>query len=322
MANKNQLLSWAAYSANFEILQIFLRKDDDVDQLQVAALFGAPPLHHAVEGRAIVNTWTDSRNFDDYLHCNDFISIRLLEKKLREKNLDEDNAITKINKNEYSAREACAKLLLHAGADILTTDECGRMADPGAMAPNEAQIWWYKLVATEIINIKNDLNVAGNGTAIVASLVATASFVGPLQPPLNYVAIPSETAIVDVGVQVTETLIKIFIISNSLSFYFAIASIMFAIMPSLQFKKEALMSRPCDNLRRSRMNISMAVGLLVVSISSVLISFVASSLVVIPLQHRRLVIYSMVIGGLYCYIGLTSLYLYFVKLFLLMFTKK
>ncbi|CAM6058043.1 unnamed protein product [Sphagnum tenellum] len=80
------------------------------------------------------------------------------------------------DRNQYSAKQACAKLLLQYGADILATDENRRMADPGAEATNEARIWWYEFVAKETLNIKNDLNAAGTGTAVVATLVATASF--------------------------------------------------------------------------------------------------------------------------------------------------
>jgi hypothetical protein len=41
------------------------------------------------------------------------------------------------------------------------------MADPGAWAPNEARIWWYKLVAKETLNIKTDLNATGTRTPVV-----------------------------------------------------------------------------------------------------------------------------------------------------------
>jgi len=98
---------------------------------------------------------------------------------------------------------------------------------------------------------KNDLNAVGTGTAVVATLVATASFVGPLQPPLNYLAMSSGIATLDVGVQVTEFLIKVFLVNNSLSFYLAITSIMLAIMPSLPTPKEGLVFGPFDDLKRS-----------------------------------------------------------------------
>ncbi|CAK9870366.1 unnamed protein product [Sphagnum jensenii] len=320
----NKLLAVAAYSG-VEILQHFLQKDD-VDKLNVVcAPFPAPPLHLAVEAQPFWTNWPDSRTFDGWLHCNDFISIELLEKKLGEKDPEEDSAIANTKKsslnsygvpdrNQYSAKQACANLLLQAGADILATDKISRMADPGARAPNEAKIWWYELVAKETLNIKNDLNAAGTGTAVVATLVATASFVGPLQPPLNYVGMSSGTTTVDVGVQVTEALIKVFLVSNSLSFYLAITSIMLAIMPSLPIPKEGLVSGPCDDLKRSRRTISIAIGMLLASIISVLISFAASSLAVLPLQHRGLMAYSTSIGGLICCIGIFFFFLRFLRL--------
>jgi hypothetical protein len=277
----NELLAMAAYSGNVEILQHLLLKDD-VDKLNVVCnSFGAPPLHLAVKatmvwrGCLISRGWSDSRTFDDWLLCNDFMSIELLEKKLGEKDRKEDSAMAntkktmygEANRDQYSARQACANLLLQAGADILATDENRRMADPGELAPNEARIWWYEFVARETLNIKNDLNAAGTGTAVVATLVATASFVGPLQPPLNYVGMSSGTATVDVGVQVTEFMIRVFLVSNGLSFYLAITAIMLAIMPSLPIPKEGLVSGPCDDLKRSRRTISIAIGMLLASIT-------------------------------------------------------
>ncbi len=278
--------------------------------------FGAPPLHLAVNGGGTLMTkpTVDDRSFDDWLHCNDFISIELLEKKWQMQGYGEDPAIANTDKRNYSAKKACANLLLQAGADILATDKDGCIADPGVWAPDEARTWWYELVAKETRNIKNDLKDAGTGTAVVATLVATASFVGPLQPPLNYVAMSSGTATIDLGVQVTALLIKVFLVSNSLSFYLSITSIMLAIMPSLPIPKEGLVFGPCDDIKRSRRTISIAIGMLLMSIISVLISFAASSLVVIPLHHRRLMAYSMAIGGLVCSIAIFFFSLCFLRL--------
>jgi len=238
------------------------------------------------------------------------MSIKLLERKLREQDLEED----KMEYNEYNGRKACANLLLQSGADILATDKYGYMADPRERAPNETRIWWYELVAKETFNIKNDLNVAATGTALIATLVTTASFVGPLTPPLNYVAMLFGIATVDVGVQITELLIKVFLINNSLSFYLAITSIMLAFMPSLPIPKEGLVFGPCDDLKRSRRTISIAIGMLLASIISVLISFAAFSLVVIPLQHRTLMVYTTLIGGLICFLGIFFFFLRFLRL--------
>ncbi|CAM6030504.1 unnamed protein product [Sphagnum balticum] len=319
---KNIFIGCAALSGNVEILQLFLQTED-VDELNIVSYpFGAPPLILAVEARTFWRGWPNSRTFDDGVHCNDFISIELLEKKLGKKDLKGDSAIANTNKtidfkcnmNQYSVKQVCASLLLQAGADILSTDRNGRMADPGVLAPNEARIWWYELVAKETLNIKNDVNAAGTAAAVVATLVATASFVGPLQPPLNYVAMSSGTALVDFGVQVTEILIKVFLVSNGLSFYLAITSILLAIMPSLRIPREGLVFGPYDDIKRSRRTISIAIVMLLVSIISVLISFAASSLVVIPLQHRGLMAYSTSIGGLICCIGIIFFLLRFLRL--------
>ncbi|CAM6034969.1 unnamed protein product, partial [Sphagnum compactum] len=173
---ENELLSLAASSGNVEILQLLLQKDD-VDKLNVVChSCRAPPLHLAVKEK-LLNRRAGPRAFDDWLHCNDFISIEVLEKRLRTQDPKKDSALTNIDKtkygvqnikiNQYNARKACANLLLQAGADILITDKDKCMADPGPWAPNEARIWWYELVAKETLNIKNDLNAAGTGTAVV-----------------------------------------------------------------------------------------------------------------------------------------------------------
>jgi hypothetical protein len=91
------------------------------------------------------------------------------------------------------------------------------------------------------------------------------------------------TATIDVGVQVTKLMIKVFLVNNGLSFYLAMTSIMLAIMPSLPIPKEGLVFGPCDDLKQR--TISIAIGMLLASIISVIISFAASLLVVIPLQH-------------------------------------
>jgi len=86
------------------------------------------------------------------------------------------------------------------------------------------------------------------------------------------------TATIDVGVQVIELMIKVFLMSNGLSFYLVMTSIMLAIMPSLPIPKEGLVFGPCDDLKQSQRTISIDIGILLASIISVLISFAASSL--------------------------------------------
>jgi hypothetical protein len=310
---KNDLLSKAAQSGNAEILQLFLQRKD-VDNLNVyVPYYGVPPLHLVLNTFPDRGNWGNPQNFDNWLHCNDFISTKLLEEKLLEKDLEANSATADINSNQCNI-QACVNLLLQSGADILATDEYGCIAYLPERASNETRKWWYELVAKETLNIKIDLNTAGNGTAVVATLVATASFVGPMQPPLNYVVMASETATIDVGVQITQVLIKLFLVSNSLSFYLAITAIMLAIMPSLPISKEGLVFGPCDDLRRSRRTISIAIGMLLATIISVLISFAASSLVVIPLQHRGLMAYSTSIGGLICCIVIFFFFLRFLRL--------
>jgi len=52
--------------------------------------------------------------------------------------------------------------------------------------PEKVQNWWLLKVAKEDQENKNKLITAANVVSVTAALVAMASFVGPLQPPLDY----------------------------------------------------------------------------------------------------------------------------------------
>ncbi len=92
MHEENVFLRYAASSGNVEILQLFLQ-NDDVDKLNIVCnLFGAPPLHLLVE-QTVLGPSANPQTFDDWVHCNDFINIELLEKNLPEKDLEKDSAI-------------------------------------------------------------------------------------------------------------------------------------------------------------------------------------------------------------------------------------
>ncbi len=208
--------------------------------------------------------------------------------------------------------------MLQAGADIWAKDQMGNWADPGAAASDGGRKWWYERVAKETENTRNQLNAAGTGIAVVAALVATASFVGPLQPPLGYVSMPSGSTTIDLGVQETQFMIRVFVVTNSLSFYLAIASIMLAIVPSLPIPQDGLLFGVRDELQRSRKTVSIAIAMLLASIISVLISFAASSLAVVHRQHKELTLYTTLAGGLAC---IVVIFFFSLRLLRLILTK-
>ncbi|KAG0621805.1 hypothetical protein M758_3G050000 [Ceratodon purpureus] len=82
----------------------------------------------------------------------------------------------------FSANEiSCINLLLQAGIDIWTPHcETGELPNPGPTANDQVRQWWYDKVVTEVVTQKTSINNASNATSVIATLVATASFIGPL----------------------------------------------------------------------------------------------------------------------------------------------
>ena len=195
----------------------------------------------------------------------------------------------------YEEREACISVLVQAGVDVWQEDENGNFPDPGISASGIYQLSWQKMVASETLEAKRSLNEAGNAISVVAALVATASYVGPLQPPLGYA---------DDFVQTSNLSIRIFMVTTSLSFYLAIASIMFAVVPSLPMPQEGIY----EEWQRTRKTIAIAISLLLMSVLGVLISFTAASNAVVSKEyswrHRGLTFYPAVVAGLVCLLGI------------------
>jgi hypothetical protein len=181
--------------------------------------------------------------------------------------------------NNYDANDiVCINIILQVGFDIWNGDKDGREPYPGVDATIESYKWWYERVAQEILNYKQKFNGAMGAISVVATLVATASFIGPLQPPLGYDGN-------DGYVHSSYMLIRVYFVCNGLSFYFAVASILAAITPTIPMLRESTQ----DEIRRSQRNSKIAISLLLISIIAILISFSCSSIVVMsPLYgHDR-----------------------------------
>jgi hypothetical protein len=112
----------------------------------------------------------------------------------------------------------------------------------GPPIPNDVQEWWYDKVASELQETKTNISAATNAISVTAALVAATSFVGPLQPPLGMSANTDAENMWLLGYsQINHVAFDIFLFFNSLSFYFAIASIMLALVPSLPTQREGLL---------------------------------------------------------------------------------
>jgi hypothetical protein len=214
--------------------------------------------------------------------------------------------------------QACITMLMQAGVDIWQRDCEHSLAEPGPEAPTPLRTWWYGIIARDISEAKKDLNDAANAISVVAALVATVSYVGPLQPPLGYGT--TDPSVLDL-VQTTKLPIRVFVVSNCLSFYLAIGSILFAVVPSLPMSSLPI-QRLSEEWQRSKRTIGMAILLLLMSIVGVLISFAAASNVGMEDQyswkHSGLAFYPTLFGGLVCLFGIKTC---FVRLLRLVFDK-
>lgn len=143
----------------------------------------------------------------------------------------------------------------------------------------------------------------------MGTLVAATSYVGPLQPPLSYA---------DGGyVTTSKSLVKVFMWSNTLAFYLAIASVMFAVVPSLPMPQGVL-----DELKCAQQMVSYSLLLLIASIGGILVSFAAATAVVVDTEDYygkgNFLLSPSIIGWFFCLIAMVS---FFIRVMRLMFYK-
>ncbi|KAG0627664.1 hypothetical protein M758_2G219100 [Ceratodon purpureus] len=209
----------------------------------------------------------------------------------------------------YSANEkTCINLLLQAGIDIWTPHpRTKQFPTPGPMANDDANTWWYDKVVKEVVDAKTSVSYAANATSVVAALVATASFIGPFQPPLGYSSF-------DGYIHSDRSPVRVYLVCNSLSFFFSVASILMALLPAIPMPKESLY----DELLRSQRCLKASAFMLLISIMCVLISFSSASIAVVSSDwyQKQIVVACIVCGGAVCTVVLV---VYIIRLLRMLF---
>lgn len=189
-------------------------------------------------------------------------------------------------------------------------NENNKFPEPGPHASDKLRHFWQRKLLKETQEAKNSINFAGNAISVCSALVANASYVGPLQPPLG---ISESTTIQD-----QHMLIRLYMVTNTFSFYLAVASIIFAVVPSLPMPREGVY----EEWQRSKKTITYAIHLLLLSVINVLMSFGAALNVVVSSEytwkHEGLVFYPTLVGGGICF---TAICLFYLRLFRLTFVK-
>lgn len=181
----------------------------------IAPIDGVPPLHFAVH--ATPPSCEQGDKINQFLFFDNYVNVYGLEQTRAErckvtKMTDEQGLASQ----EHAKKCGCINLLLRYGVDILQVDGEKKYADPGFGALDTERLWWYEMITKETVDARKKLVTSGTTTLVVATLVASASFAGQFRLPYDA---PYASA-------------RASIATTSISFYFAIFSIMFAILPS------------------------------------------------------------------------------------------
>jgi hypothetical protein len=202
------------------------------------------------------------------------------------------------------AMKACLELLLQAGINMDKRNKLGETPKIGPQTPQDVQDWWYERLAKELQVAKESVSAATNAVSVVATLVATTSFVGPLQPPLGLSSSTDPENLWVLGYsQVNHIAIDIFLFFDNLSFYLAIASIMVALIPNIPIDNEGELHAVKSGKRYLRF----AVFLLFASITFLICTFSAASVVIIPggrWKYKATIVSTTILGVFVCVIAL------------------
>lgn len=286
----------AANYGNYELLKAFIECPNGVCDPYIEDFEKNTVLHHAMKVREI----KFEAHLLDYVDCLQIYS----------------NDPRKANDTFILERRGCIELLLQSGCDIFKANQHGQLPYPRHdLSTNSSFLsWWYDKQSKEFKGIQNNMKLATNAISVTATLVATASYVGPLQPPLGYDGSPSTQ------IETNNIWVRIFIVCDTLSFYLAIASITFSLIPALPMPQEPMM----DELKRIWGLITLAVATLFPSIICILVAFASSSIAVViangaTTMGGNLTIITSSIGGIIC---LGGFFLLFTRLLGIIFPGK
>jgi hypothetical protein len=207
----------------------------------------------------------------------------------------------------------CIDILMQSGLDMQQKNDNGDTSTLSLSSPLSLQQWWFKKMATEAQDNKNNLGIAAKTISVTAALVATASFVGPLQPLLGF---SSDTTLpwLTGYIQVNHVAIQAFFICDCLSFYLGVASMVFAMLPSWPIPFEGL----SQEVRIAKRCIQVAGLLLFASIIFVICAFSAASVAVMPegkWKYKSLAVICAILGSLLCSSILSLSFFRLLKLF-------
>lgn len=265
--------------------------------------YGNTALHYVTKGMSIVEGELGPLSFGlvDFVNCQQIFEWKVRIKEDRRASSNPECLMTEqhLHEKALADRQGCTNFLMQQGCDIFKTNKIGEAPYPSGNANPEFLKWWHEIQSKEFEAAQSAQSMAANAISVTAALVATASYVGPLQPPLGYT--DDDPTQLRLGI----TAVKVFIICDTMSFYLAVAAIIFALVPCLPMPQQPMK----DELRRTRRMVNTAVCALFPSIICVVVAFAAGSIAVIRTNQSKwnfggLTIGSAAVGGFICLIAI------------------
>lgn len=291
-------LHLVASSGRYNILKYFI--DDRKCNPYLEDYDGNSALHHAMK----VTEFELKTHLMDYVDAEHVSLARDRASRMGPKQVTDEKSIAE--------RQGCINRLLQVGCEVFKANKRKQVPYPtGSMNDARFLSWWYGKQEKEFNTTQNNLNFATNAIAVTATLVATASYMGPLQPPMGYDASQ---------IQYQNVWVSMFIVCDTLSFYFAIVAITLSLIPALPMPQQAMM----DELQRTRGMVILAVGILLPSIFFVFVAFACSSISVMSANITSeiggiLTIVSTLVGIFLCFLAFT---LFTVRLLAFVYPRK
>ena len=298
----------AAASGNYEVLRLFLNKPHFNHMKTIDFSKGTQrrkfrtTLHLAAD-ETIPSYRERGVDFDACsIFKNDGIAVSLVDidnhHMIQSNSIFQDDGTDSsktIMTKVYIGKQQSMTMILEYGLEMWRKGENGDFPEPRWEAPDGESHWWHDKVRMQVIEAKRNLREAGNAISVVAGLIVTASYVGPLQPPLGF---ESPGSVVQVH---SNMAVRVFVVSNSFSFLFAVLALMVSLMPSVPVTQENLF----DEWRYSRGIVSTSLMALLFSVLSILVSFAAANCAGMPDYKYVLesyAFYPSVMGGLMCFV--------------------
>ena len=196
----------------------------------------------------------------------------------------------------------CMEILMQAGHDMNKTNLYGNYPELSPTTPEVVRQWWYKKFTKLTREQLNNLFGAANAVSVTGALVATASFAGPLQPPLGLASGASEDWLNNYA-QFTYPSVEAFFFCDNLTFYLSMASIILAMIPFLPISHEGILRE----VQVAQKTLQAAVVVLFMSIVFLICAFFAATMSIVPKEYWRyksLTMFTTGIGGMICIIVL------------------